>query len=64
MYHTNNSFLEEEVSSIGYNNILSFKISKNLNDFLPTENPKEKEPNIDDTFNEKLFSKNFINLRR
>ncbi len=59
MYHTNNSFLEEEVSSIGYNNILSFKISKNLNDFLPTENPKEKEPNIDDTFNEKLFSKNF-----
>ena len=59
MYHTNNSSLEEEVSSIGYNNILSFKISKNLNDFLPTENPKEKEPNIDDTFNEKLFSKNF-----
>ena len=59
MYHTNNSFLEEEVSSIGYNNILSFKISKNLNDFLPTENPNEKEQNFDDTFHEKLFSKNF-----
>ena len=59
MFHINNSFLEEETSSIGYNNILNIKLSKNLNDFLPTENPKEKEYNVDDTFQEKLFSKNF-----
>ena len=59
MFHINNSFLEEETSSIGYNNILNIKLSKNLNDFLPTENPKEKEYNVDDAFQEKLFSKNF-----
>ena len=56
---TNNSFIEEEASSLGYFSNFSNKIAKNLNEFLPTENSKEKDLNINDTFHEILFSNNF-----
>ena len=49
---------EEETSKLDSFSKVYFKISKNLSEFLPTENPNQTENN----FQEKLFSKEFINI--
>ena len=58
MHQITNSIFDEESSK--FDNISSyyFKISQNLSEFLPTENPKQAETNSQ----EKLFSKEFINI--
>ena len=57
--HQNTDLIpDEETSKLDNFSNLYFKISKNLSEFLPTENPKPTKSNSQ----EKLFSKEFINI--
>ena len=58
MHQITNSIPDDETSKLDCFSNLYFKISDNLSEFLPTENPKQ----LENKSQEKLFSKEFINI--